>query len=419
MKDGRPDPADGGWRFARLLTAPHRLAFVAGAGVFAASALWWLAVLLARTLGLPVPWAVPPLVAHGLWWALGFMPLFIVGFLFTAGPRWLGLPDVDARTLRWPVLAMVGGWALALPGWHVAAPLAAAGLLAVAGGWAALLARFTQLLRRSRVPDRLHATVVAACGGVGLLALLLAAAALACGDVTLARVAAQAALWGFIAPTFAVVSHRMLPFFTASALPGHTAWRPGWVLTALLAVLAVQGAGAIAGLLGAPTPAALQAAFEAPAALLCLWLAWRWGFVQSRSNGLLAMLHAGFVWLGIATALAAASHALLAASGGERSLGLAPLHALTAGYLGATLLAMVTRVSAGHSGRPLAADGPAWALYLALQAAAVLRVVAALWPTAEALLTPLAAMAWAAAAGGWALRYGGWLGRPRADGRPG
>ena len=26
-----------------------------------------------------------------------FMPLFIVGFLFTAGPRWLGLSDVPAR----------------------------------------------------------------------------------------------------------------------------------------------------------------------------------------------------------------------------------------------------------------------------------------------------------------------------------
>ncbi len=407
------------WSFARLLTAPHRLAFVAGAGVFAASALWWLGVLLSRVAGLAVPWAVPPLVAHGLWWALGFMPLFVVGFLFTAGPRWLGLPDVDARTLRWPVVAMAAGWALALPGWHFAAPLAASGLLMVAGGWAALLTHFAQLLRRSRAPDRLHATLVAACGGVGLLAMLGGAAALARSDVTLARVATQGALWGFIAPTFAVVSHRMLPFFTASALPGHTAWRPGWVLSALLAVLGLQGAGAIAGLLGAPPPAALQAAVEAPAALLCLWLAVRWGFVQSRSNRLLAMLHAGFVWLGIATALAAASHALQAASGGERSLGLAPLHALTAGYLGATLLAMVTRVSAGHSGRPLAADGVAWGLYWTLQAAAVIRVGAALWPSAEAALTPLAAGAWAVAACGWTIRYGGWLGRPRADGRPG
>ena len=56
---------------------------------------------------------------------------------------------------------------------------------------------------------------------------------------------------------------------------------------------------------------------------------------------------------------------------------------------------------------------------VAVQAAAVLRVGAALWPAGEAWLTPLAAAAWAVAACGWALRYGGWLGRPRADGRPG
>ena len=68
---------------------------------------------------------------------------------------------------------------------------------------------------------------------------------------------------------------------------------------------------------------------------------------------------------------------MAAASAGALTLGLAPLHALTAGYLGATLLAMVTRVAAGHSGRPLAADGLAWGLYWTLQTAAMLRVGAA------------------------------------------
>jgi uncharacterized protein involved in response to NO len=110
---------------------------------------------------------------------------------------------------------------------------------------------------------------------------------------------------------------------------------------------------------------------------------------------------------------------MLAASGGERSLGLAPTHALTMGYLGATMIAMTTRVAAGHSGRPLAADDLVWALYWALQSAAVLRVAAALWPDAAGPLTLAAITAWCVAAVGWAWRYGGWLGRPRIDGRPG
>ena len=139
--------------------------------------------------------------------------------------------------------------------------------------------------------------------------------------------------------------------------------------------------------------------------------------MQSLKIRLLAMLHGGFVWFGLALALAALSHGLQAGGGG--GLGLAPTHALSMGYLGATLIAMTTRVAAGHSGRPLAADDLAWALYWGLQVAVLLRVAAALWPAVEVPLLLLAVTTWALAATGWAWRYGGWLGRPRADGRPG
>ena len=135
------------------------------------------------------------------------------------------------------------------------------------------------------------------------------------------------------------------------------------------------------------------------------------------------MLHVGFVWLGLALALSAISHALLLASGGERSLGLAPLHAYTMGYLGSTLLAMVTRVSAGHSGRPLAADDFVWRLFLGLQGVVVLRVAIGAGAAAGIGEAPLpiavAAIGWAFVAVVWARRYIGWYGRPRVDGRPG
>jgi uncharacterized protein involved in response to NO len=415
-------PPDTRWQLARLSSAPHRLGFFAAALLLAASALWWALVLASPLAGIALPWAVPPPAAHGLLMSLGFMPLFIVGFLFTAGPRWLALPDVGAATLRTPVLAMVAGWLLALTGFHLATMLAAAGVTLVALGWSALVWRFVRLLRTSRAPDRLHATLVAVGCGIGALALWIAAMALAVGDVTAVRAATQLALWGFLAPVFATVSHRMIPFFTASALPQLDAWRPNALLWLMVAALWLQLPFALAELVWWPLPAAarwLQVTIEAPAAGLMLWLAWRWGLVQSLQIRLLAMLHAGFVWLGIALALAAVSHALMAASGDARSLGLAPLHALTMGYLGATLIAMITRVTAGHSGRALAADDLAWALYWTLQSAAVLRVAAALWPASAMPLTLAAATAWLLAALGWAWRYGGWLGRPRADGRPG
>jgi len=410
------------WRIAHLGSAPHRLGFAAGAAMLAMSALWWAFGLAARQRGLAVPWAVAPSAAHGLVMALGFMPFFIIGFAFTAGPRWLGLPEVAAARLRTPVLLMLAGWVFALAGFHWAAPLAAAGVAAVALGWSTVVHRFIGLLRTSQAPDKLHPTLLASTSAFGALSLWAAAAALAFGDDTALRAATQCALWGFLAPLFVTVSHRMLPFFTASALPQLEAWRPNALLWSMLAVLVVELPFAIAELWWWPLPPAArvaQAAVELPAALLLLWLALRWGLVQSLKIRLLAMLHAGFLWLGLALALGAASHALMAWRGPDHSLGLAPLHALTMGFLGSTLLAMATRVTAGHSGRPLAADDLAWALFWTLQTAVLLRLAGALWPAAAIPLLLAGAAAWAVAMVGWSLRYGRWLGRPRADGRPG
>ncbi|MFN4003886.1 MAG: NnrS family protein [Hylemonella sp.] len=410
------------WRAGWLLAAPHRLGFFAAALMLALTASWWALVLAARARGWPIPWAVAPAAAHGLLMSQGFMPLFMAGFLFTAGPKWLDLPPQPARRLLTPVLVMLSGWALTLAGIHVGAVIAALGCALVAAGWSHISALFAELVRRSRVPDRVHATLVAACCAVGALALWLAALALALESAPLLRAVNQLAIWGFVAPVFAVVSHRMIPFFTAAALPPLDAWRPLWLLWTLVLLLWMQGLVALAESLWWPLPAWIrgaQAALEALAAVLLLALALRWGLVQSLRIRLLAMLHVGFVWLGLAFALAAIAHLCMALGVETRSLGLAPLHALTLGYLGGTLLAMATRVSAGHGGRPLAADDIAWTLYWIAQLAALLRVLAELVASASNALMLLAAGCWAVACCGWALRYGRWFGRPRADGRPG
>jgi uncharacterized protein involved in response to NO len=415
-------PQDTRWRAAWLLAAPHRLGFFAAALMLATSAVWWCAMLVARAAGVAVPWAVAPPAAHALLMSQGFMPLFMAGFLFTAGPKWLGLPDQHARRLLRPVVLMLCGWLLALAGFHLHTQLAAAGIVLVAAGWSGISLMFLALVRASGRDDRLHPALVALSCLAGALALWLAALALALDVEPLLRSANQLAIWGFAATVFTVVSHRMIPFFSASALPLLDAWRPQWLLWVMVGLLWLEALPAIVETWWWPLPAVLrwlQVLVELPAAALLLWLAVRWGLVQSLKIRLLAMLHGGFLWLGLVYALQAASHALMALSGNELSLGLAPLHALTMGYLGATLIAMATRVSSGHGGRPLAADNPAWALYWVLQAAVLLRVVAALWPAAGTALTLAAIVVWTIACAGWALRYGAWYGRPRSDGKPG
>jgi uncharacterized protein involved in response to NO len=418
LKPGTPAP----WRASWLLAAPHRLGFFIAAFMMATSSLWWDGLLLMRALNIPPSGAVSVSSAHALLMSLGFMPFFFAGFLFTAGPKWLGLPEVSARRILPALSLMLTGWMIALLGLHFHTLIASASLALVATGWTSLSLRFYKLLRQSRMEDRVHPTLAALACGVGVATLWTCAVALALNSELMLRAATQLGLWCFVATVFAVVSHRMIPFFSASAIPLLDAWRPMWLLWVMLGMLWFEGFTTAAELLWWPLPTSVrwaQVAFELPAAFLMLWLAVRWGLVQSLKIRLLAMLHGGFAWLGIALALNAASHTLMALTAGEMSLGLAPLHAMTMGYLGCTLFAMATRVSSGHGGRPLAADNTAWALYWVLQTAVLLRVIAALWPAQSSVFTLLAIGFWSVATVGWAVRYGRWFGRPRRDGRPG
>jgi uncharacterized protein involved in response to NO len=89
------------------------------------------------------------------------------------------------------------------------------------------------------------------------------------------------------------------------------------------------------------------------------------------------------------------------------------------GFFGGMLMAMVTRVTLGHSGRPLALDALNWRLFLVVQVATVLRIAAEFLPAATAGLSLLAALAWLAAFGTWSGRHLVIYLRPRVDGAPG
>ena len=345
--------------------------------------------------------------------------------------RWLGLPPVDARELAAPLGAQLVGWAVFIVSVHgpdaaFGAAVGSLGLGAVAVGASALWWRYVALVRASRVVDRTHPRLIAMAGGAGALALWSAAFALAAGDLDSVRAATLGALWLYAGIVFVTVTHRMIPFFGAAAWPALDRRWPLWLLGSLVVLFGTEGVLAIAeALTGAWAPAlrAAQAAFELPAGIALLALALHWARVQNIRVRLLAMLHLGFVWLGIAFVLAGVSHALAAASAGAQSLGLAPLHAYTMGFLGSTLIATTTRVSSAHSGRAVAADDFVWRLFWVLQLAVLARVAAGVAAAlGKAVAQPLvvaAAIAWGAVCVAWALRYGRWYGTARADGRPG
>jgi uncharacterized protein involved in response to NO len=132
---------------------------------------------------------------------------------------------------------------------------------------------------------------------------------------------------------------------------------------------------------------------------------------------LLKVLIIGFAWLPIA-ALLYSVQSLWQLHSDELILGRAPAHALYIGFFGSLLVAMVTRVTQGHSGRPLQLGGVAAFAFIVIQITALVRIGAE-------LTTDL--MAWHSAAGLlWLLAFLPWVLRsawiyltPRTDGKDG
>ena len=419
---------DKSWRWRYVMIAPHRLGFLLAMVVLVTSGVWWALVQLDRSTGwLGLPLALSPTVVHSAVMAFGFIPLFFSGFLFTAGPKWLGVDALPVSALRHALLALAAGWLLWLVGGHLHAGVALAGLLLASAGLVVMTVQFVGRIRLSRAEDQLHARVIGSACVVGCISLIGLWASLWLDAYALARAWIFTGLWGFVVVVYVTVAHRMIPFFTASAVPGVQAWRPFWVLWLMLAAAAWQVLAVWLELAGVPGSAAgpawslVHGTVQLLVGGVLVWLTFAWGLAKSLKNKLLAMLHLGFVWLGIAFVLGGVSQWLLWGLG-VGTLGLGALHALTMGCLASLMLAMVTRVSCGHSGRALVADRIAWSLFCVLQVATVLRIAAAVPGVPDAALPwllLLAALLWAGTMGVWGVRLGRWFGCLRADGRPG
>lgn len=383
---------------ARLALTPHRAFFTAGVLALLAISAWW-AMVLAR----PGPAAYPPALVHGLMMPLGVFPLFMLGFLFTAGPRWLNVSHTRAP---YPIaLAYIAGVLLALIGFHLGGPWPAAGLALSAAAWSVAGLHWAGCLRRSKAADQRHAKRMLGAMVAGGITLFTAAFWFALGDGRLWIAARSLAVWAFLLPVFLIVSHRMLPFFTQSAMPAIPAWRPFRLLDLGLLGCGLLALGAITGWrwLDAPVAFAMSAGLA--------YTSWRWGLRASLANRLLAMLHLSFAWLAPALFLYGLDRVGV-------PVGAAPVHALGMGCFATMLVGFVTRVTLGHSGRPLVADNLYWTIYLGIHLSAALRVGLALTGVAGPWLHAVSGI-WGVMMLLWAARVLPIYLRARADGQPG
>lgn len=143
--------------------------------------------------------------------------------------------------------------------------------------------------------------------------------------------------------------------------------------------------------------------------MLNLWRLMRWRGSATLRVPVLAILHLGYLWLITGTALLGLS---------QLQIGIpevAAIHALTVGAMGTMVLGVMTRVSLGHTGRPLRAGWVTTLIYGLVNAAAFCRVVAAFSMTGRVALFDLSAGFWGAAFLLFVFRYGPMLVQPRVS----
>ncbi|AQZ32544.1 short-chain dehydrogenase [Pseudomonas sp. LPH1] len=327
----------------------------------------------------------------------GFGLAIIAGFLLTAVQNWTGRPGLSGR----PLIALFGLWLAARLVWFIPVPLAL--LIALQLAFIALLiAQMAQQLiaakQRNNYPILLILSLLALCQSLTLIGL-------AMSDDDLQRRGTLAALW-LIAVMLSLIGGRVIPFFTqrglgrAEAFAAHP-WQDRLLLACGVLVAALFASGH-------PLQARpwLAAPFILLSALHGLRL-WRWHLHGIWHVPLLWSLHLAYAWLLLATLGMAAWHLGWLAQPSLAN------HALGVGAMGGLILAMMARVSLGHTGRALQPPkAMPWAFGL-LNLGALIRVTCGggwLW---------LAALCWGAAFALFAWHYVPMLCRARVDGHPG
>jgi len=326
----------------------------------------------------------------------GFLPAIVAGFLTTAVPNWTGrMPVIGAR------LAML--WSLWLLGRVAMLFQDRLGPFAALADSLFLLA-FSAVIWREVTAGR-NWRNLPVCLMTSLLALANIAFHL---DTALglnglgARLAMAAACL-----LLALIGGRITPSFTTNWLRQ----RKATVLPKAFSVvdkIALAATGlAVAGWTLAPQSLPAGAGLMIAGAL-CLFRLTRWRGLRTLAEPLLAILHLSHAWLGFGLGLLGASIIWP-----QLVPGPAGIHAITAGAVGVTCLAVMCRASLGHCGRALSADGATIAIFAAINLAAVARLIAALWPAQTPTLLAAAALLWSLAYGGFALAYGPLLWRRR------
>ncbi len=328
----------------------------------------------------------------------GYAFAVIVGFLFTAVRNWAGQPTPSGNVLAAIASLWLAGRFLVLTPWP-----ALSAITDMAFAIAAAAGIGVPLIKSRNQRNYFFIAVLLAIGAANLVFVLAMAGII---DVEVRR-GIQLGL-DLVMFIMVVMGGRVIPMFTANAIPGTEVVRLPWLERlapgSVLALLA-------ADLLALPLPLVAGIASVAAAAhavRLALWRPWR-----TTSKPILWILHAAYLWIVIHLLLRAfAAFDLVAAT--------IATHALTVGAIGGLTVGMMSRTSRGHTGRPLQPGGAEVACYSLVQLAAIVRVLLPIvvpgWYMAAVIDSGLL---WSLAFLLFAVTFWPILTRARLDGKPG
>lgn len=347
---------------------------------------------------------VPSPVANPAYWhahemLVGFAMATIAGFLLTAIANWTGRPPLQGRILGWLVFCWAAGrvamaFSGIIPAWAVAVVDLVFPLL--------LFALVTREIAAAR--NRRNYPVA---GIVAVLTVLNLCYHL--GAVGLWPGSERAALYLMIHTVLlliTVIGGRVIPNFTANWLRGRGETRLPRMNANVdkVTVLATLCTGIAATFWPSHWVTGVLA-LAASASHFFRLAGWR-GLATGKEP-LLLVLHVAYAWLPFGYALTAC------AAFGWIIAPTAALHALTMGAIGSMVLAMITRVPLGHTGRPLHAGRVTVISYAVLTVAIVVRVSGPLLPAHYLAMIDLSALGWMLAFAIFSLQYWPVLTRPR------
>lgn len=392
-------------RRARLASAP---AFLHGGfrPFFLGGSLWAALVVVLWVGSLAGAWTIPsafdPLAWHRHEMLYGYLSAVIAGFLLTAIPNWTGRLPIAGP----PLAALAGLW--------LAARLAVI-FSGVLGAWPAAVLDVGFLLVLAAICGR---EVIAAKNRnlpVVLIVLLMAlGSSFDHAELLGAPIAyglGTRAGFSLVLILVAVIGGRIIPSFTRNWLTkrGKSERLPAQAGRFDKISIGITAA-AFALWTFFPEAAASAALLLAAAAVQAVRLA-RWSGLRTLRDPLVIILHISYAWLPIGLTLLGLSQLVPDISSS------AALHALAAGAMASMTLAVMTRASLGHTGRPLASDAATTSIFVMVTLGAALRVGALALPFAYMQLIAAAGALWAGAFVLFVLFYGPMLMRPRADGR--